>query len=205
MIENIIIRLEESKDYRETENMVREAFWDLYKPGCDEHLIVHRLRGSLDFIRELDFVACDGDKIVGVAICPKAKIKNDQGQESAALSMIVGVLPSYQKQGIGSMLIRKILGEARSLGYKGIVIFGSPEYYPRFGFRNAKDYGIQTSDGQNFDPFMALELSEGSLKGIQGRFYEAPVFQPVSDSAELESFDKQFPHKEKHVTDTQLK
>lgn len=119
--------------------------------------------------------------------------------------MIVGVLPFYQKQGIGSMLIQKIIGEARSLGHKGIVIFGNPEYYPRFGFRNAKEYGIQTSDGQNLDPFMALELSDGSLNEIKGAFVEDPAFQPVSDKEELELFDKQFSPKEKHITDTQLK
>ncbi|MBI2409678.1 N-acetyltransferase [Candidatus Kaiserbacteria bacterium] len=204
-MENILIRTETPREYRETENVVREAFWDVYKPGCDEHLIIHKLRQSPDFIAELDFVACDGDDIVGVAICPKAKIISDQGQEFTVLSMLVGVLPSHQKKGIGSMLINRVIEAARSLGHKGIVIFGDPKYYPRFGFRNAMDYGIQTSDGQNLDPFMALELGENSLDGIRGRFHEAPAFQPIRDSAELAAFDMQFPPKEKHVTDTQLK
>jgi predicted N-acetyltransferase YhbS len=203
--ENIIIRPETPQDHRETENVVREAFWDIYRPGCSEHLILHKIRTAPAFINELDLVACDGNKIVGAVICPKGKIKNEQDQEFIALSMMVGVLPSYQGKGVGSMLIKQAIKIARSLGYKGIVIFGNPEYYPRFGFKNAKEYGIQTSDGQNFDPFMALEISENSLNGIQGRFYEDPIFQPSSDNAELEAFDKQFPHKEKHVTDTQLK
>lgn len=202
MIEDIIIRLETPKDYRETENMVREAFWDIYKPGCNEHLVIHNLRNTPAFVKELDFVACDGDKIVGVVICPKSKIIDEQNQEFTVLSMIVGVLPHYQNKGIGSILINKAINEARRLGFNGIVIFGSPDYYPRFGFKNARKYGIQTSDGENLDPFMALELSEGSLRGIQGRFYEDPVFYPGND--ELELFEKEFPYKEKHITNTQL-
>jgi predicted N-acetyltransferase YhbS len=201
--ENITIRLENPQDYRETENMVREAFWDVYRPGCNEHLIMHKLQESDAFIKELDFVACDKDKVVGIAVCPKAIIKNDTGQEFTVLSMIVGILPSYQKKGIGSMLVKKIMDEARSMGFKGIVLFGSPEYYPRFGFKNAKEYGIRTSEGKNLDPFMALELSKNSLSGINGKFYETSAYH-VSDE-ELELFEKEFPHKEKHITDTQLK
>lgn len=79
--ENIIIRPETPKDYRETETVIREAFWDVYKPGCDEHLIIHKLREAPAFVKELDLVACDGNKIVGVIVCPMAKIKNEENQE----------------------------------------------------------------------------------------------------------------------------
>ncbi len=201
--DNITVRLENPQDYRETESMVREAFWDLYKPGCDEHLVVHKLRERPEFIKELDLVACDREKIVGVVICPRAKVVNERGREFTLLCLVIGVLPSHQNKGVGSLLMNKAIDAARSLGFKGIVLFGSPEYYPRFGFRNAQEYGIQTSDGENFDPFMALELNPGSLSGIQGRFYEGEGFHYEID--ELESFEKQFPYREKHVTDTQLK
>ncbi len=201
--ESISIRLETPKDYRETEVMVREAFWDVYKPGCDEHLIIHKLRDSAAFIKGLDFVACDSNRIVGAVICPKAKIEDEKSQEFTVLSLIVAVLPSYQKRGIGSRLVKRAMDDARSLGFKGIVIFGSPEYYLRFGFMNAKEYGIQTSEGENFDAFMALQLSEHSLDRIRGRFYEDDAYHPGKD--ELEAFEKGFPYKEKHVTDTQLK
>lgn len=201
--ENIMTRLESPEDSRETENMVREAFWDLYKPGCDEHLVIHNLRESPAFVRELDFVACDGNQIVGVVICPKAKIVNERNEEFTVLSLVVGVLPSYQDKGVGSALMRKAIDIARSMGFKAIIIFGIPEYYPRFGFRNAQEYGIQTSDGTNFDAFMALELYPDSLNGLRGRFYEDQAFH--TDKDELELFEKEFPYKEKHVTDTQLK
>jgi predicted N-acetyltransferase YhbS len=183
--------------------MIREAFWDVYKPGCDEHFIIHKLRESPAFVEDLDLVACEGEKIVGMIICPLSKIVNVQDQEFTILSMIIGVLPSHQNKGVGSLLIKEAIRAARSLGFKGIALFGSPDYYPRFGFKNAREYGIQTSDGQNFDPFMVLELIPGSLNGIQGRFFEDPTYHPDPD--ELEVFDKGFPYREKHVTDTQLK
>ena len=200
MTQQITIRPETPGDYRETESAVRESFWDVYRPGCFEHLVLHKVRTSPGFIKELALVACDGERIVGVVICPKAKIRNEHGQEFTALSMLVGVLPSYQGRGVGSMLVQRAIETARSLGYSGIVIFGDPAFYSRFGFRNAGEHAIQTSDGENFEPFMALELSKDSLKGMQGRFYEDPVFQPSINSDELESFDKQFPDKETHFT-----
>jgi len=113
------------------------------------------------------------------------------------------VLPSYQKQGIGSLLMNHSIEKARQLGYKGIIIFGNPDYYHRFGFVNAKEYNIKTSWGDDFDAFMALELYNGSLRGISGEFNEDEVFK--IENEELEDFEKQFPYKEKHVTDTQLK
>ena len=91
----------------------------------------------------------------------------------------------------------------REAGYKGIILFGNPPYYHRFGFRNAAEYGITTREGLNFDPFMALELHEGGLKGLSGRFIEDPAYSV--QEKELDEFEKKFPAREKHVTSTQLK
>jgi predicted N-acetyltransferase YhbS len=113
------------------------------------------------------------------------------------------VLPSYQNQGIGSLLMEHSIEKARQLGYKGIIIFGNPDYYHRFGFVSAKQYNIRTSWGDDLDAFMALELRAGSLNDISGIFSEDEVFKVETE--ELEDFEKQFPYKEKHVTDTQLK
>lgn len=201
---NISIRPEEENDFKSVEYMTREAFWDLYKPGCNEHLLVHKVRKVPAFIKELDLIACDKDRIVGNIIYSKAKVINKENTEFEVLCMgPIAVLPSYQKQGIGSLLMEHSIEKARQLGYKAIIIFGNPDYYHRFGFRNAGEYDIQTSAGDNFDAFMALELYNGSLKGISGKFYEDEVFK--IEEEELENFEKQFPHKEKHVTDTQLK
>ena len=183
--------------------MTREAFWNVYKPGCVEHLLVRKIRMPA-FIKELSFVAVDNDKIVGNIIYSKAKVINDDNKEFKVLCMgPIGVLLFYQGQEIGSCLINHSIDKARQLGYKAIILFGNQNYYHRFGFLNAKEYGIQTSSGANFEEFMALELYDGGLQGISGRFYEDEVFKIAED--ELEIFEKQFPYKEKRITDTQLK
>lgn len=201
---HISIRQEVEKDFNDVEYLTREAFWDLYKPGCDEHLVLHKIRKVSAFVKELDLIACDNDVIVGNIIYSRAKVVNDENKEFEVLCMgPIAVLPSYQNQGIGSLLMEHSIEKARQLGYKGVVIFGNPDYYHRFGFVDAKEYNIQTSWGDNLDAFMVLELYEDSLQGILGKFFEDEVFK--IDNDELEYFEKQFPYKEKHVTDTQLK
>lgn len=201
---NIAIRLEAENDYTNVEYLTREAFWNVYKPGCDEHLFVHKLRKVPAFVKELSFVACNDEKIVGNIIYSKAKIINSNNHEFEVLCLgPIAVLPEYQGQGIGSLLMNYSIEKARELGYSAVILFGNQNYYHRFGFANAKKYGIQTSSGENFEEFMALELYDGSLKGISGKYYEDEVFKIEKD--ELEIFEKEFPYKEKLVTDTQLK
>jgi predicted N-acetyltransferase YhbS len=201
---NIKIRPEEEKDYRPVEYITREAFWDLYKPGCNEHLIVHKMREVPAFIKELSFVACDEENIVGSIIYSMAKVVNHANTVAEVLCMgPISVLPSYQGKGVGSILMNHSVEKARELGYKAVIIFGNPGYYHKFGFVNAEKYNITTSSGENFEPFMALELFAGSLNGITGKFYEDKVFE--TEEKELAIFEKEFPYREKHVTDTQLK
>lgn len=199
----IKIRLEEAKDYDAVEFLTREAFWDVYKPGCDEHLILHKLRDIPTFVSELDFVAVSENEIVGHIIYSEAKVVSSIGQENKVLTFgPLSVLPSLQKKGIGSLLIEHSIEKARQQDYKAVIIYGNPKYYHRFGFKNAMEYGITTPQGDNFEAFMALELYDDSLKGIEGKFYVDDVFE--TNSNELEEFEKKFPFKEKHVTDTQL-
>jgi predicted N-acetyltransferase YhbS len=203
-ITDLIIRPENKNDYREVENLTREAFWDLYKPGCDEHLIVHKMRDSSDFIQELDLVVVLNDRIVGNILYSRAKVVDDNNRKNEVIMFgPVSVLPSLQNKGIGSALIKQTIEMAKYMGYKAIFIFGNPAYYHRFGFENAAKFGITTPDGTNFEEFMGLELFKDSLKGISGKLYYSSLFE-VSQ-ADLEEFEKGFPFKEKHVTDTQLK
>lgn len=200
---NLSVRLENENDFNEVENMTREAFWDVYKPGCDEHLIVNKIRKTDVFIKELAFVACDEERVVGSIIYSKAKVINEKNVQFEILCMgPLGVLPSYQGKGVGALLMKHSIKVAKALNYNGIIIFGSPRYYHRFGFEDAKKYNIQTSLGANFEQFMALELYEGTLKEVSGKYYESPVFE--INKEELEVFEKQFPYKEKHITDSQL-
>lgn len=201
---NISIRLEEERDFEEVEYLTREAFWNVYRPGCSEHLIVHKIRKVPAFVPELSYVACDNNKIVGNIIYSRSRVINDDTLEYEVLCMgPLSVLPAYQKKGIGSQLLQETIDKARELGYKAVIIFGNPDFYERFRFVNAEQFMIKTSSGENFDAFMALELREGALKGISGKFYEDNVFEIEDD--ELEAFEKRFPYREKHITDTQLK
>ncbi|MBB6402223.1 putative N-acetyltransferase YhbS [Methanococcus maripaludis] len=201
---DITIRLEDKSDFKTVENITREAFWDVYRPGCEEHLVLHKLRKTDVFIKELDFVALEGETIVGNIIYSIADVINKNDEKFKILCMgPISVLPNYQGKGIGTLLMNHSIKVARKLKYLGIIIFGNPNYYHRFGFKNAKNYDIQTSEGENFEEFMALELNEGSLDNISGKFYVNPVF--IVTEEELKIFEKEFPYKEKHVKDSQLK
>jgi predicted N-acetyltransferase YhbS len=112
-------------------------------------------------------------------------------------------LPGFQRKGIGSKLMNNSIIAAKKLGFSGMILFGNPEYYHRFGFRNAKEYGITTKEDRNFEPFMALELKNNGLTGVKGRFFEDEAFK--TNPEELIEFEKKFSYKEKMITDTQLK
>ena len=191
---NLVIRVEKESDYFYVETMTRESFWNVYKPGCDEHVMVHKLRNTQEFLPELDFVAeCDG-KVVGNVICTLAKIVDEQRSTIHEKSIVaigpICVLPQYQKRGIGSMLINEVKKVAKELGYRGLVLYGDPSYYHRFGFVNAKEYSITNPDGSNMDAFMVFELEEHSLDGICGRYYESEAFEVSKD--ELNRFERNF-------------
>jgi predicted N-acetyltransferase YhbS len=199
----ITIRREEPGDYRETEILTREAFWDLYKPGCNEHLLVHKLRSAPAFVSELDLVACDGEEIVGNIMYSRARVVAPGGKTGEVLCLgPISVLPERQRTGIGSLLIEESLTRAKELGYPGVFLMGNPTYYSRFGFKHAKAYGVLASDGQNHDYLMGLELAPGRLDGLSGIFLEDEVFH--LDPGELVDFEKLFPRKEKHMPSTHL-
>jgi len=200
----VTVRLENEQDYKAVENLTREAFWDIYRPGCCEHLVAHKIRQSAAFVKELSYVACDGPEIIGNIIFSKAKAVSSDNTEFEVLALgPVAVLPCRQKKGTGTLLINTGLKKAKELGFKAVILFGNPLYYRRFGFTNAKTYAITTSAGDNFDAFMALELFPRSLEGVTGGYYQDNAFD--IDDRELDSFEKNFPPREKHVTDTQLK
>lgn len=196
LIEKMTFRLENTNDYREVEKLTREAFWDLFRPGCDEHLMVHQLRKTPAYIHELDLVACDGEKIVGHILYTRCYVIDEANQKHEVISFgPISVLPKYQGQGIGSALIEQTKEIARKKGFKGIFIYGNPKYYSRFGFVNAEKFQICTPDGKNFDDFMGIELIENGLASIKGKLFLDSAFE--IDKVELEKYDRTFPFKEK--------
>ena len=188
----IIIRQSKEIDFRETENLTRETFWDLYKPGSDEHLVLHKLREGKGYINELDLVLIAGKKLIGHIICSKARVINSKNEGHTVLCAgPFSIMKKYQKKSYGSLLMEYCIKRSEELNYPAMILFGNPNYYHRFGFVNAEKFGIQTREGMNFDPFMVKELRKDGLKGIQGKFYEDESYSV--DAAELLEFEKQFP------------
>lgn len=194
---NINIRNEIPADYRIVEELTREAFWgSMNHPTCDgEHLLVHKLRELPSFVPELDFVAETGGKIVGYVIYSLAKIQMPDNRETEVLNFgPLSVHPDYKRMGVGSALMRHSIAEATRLGYRAIVFYGHPDYYPRFGFQRASRYGIVSSGGGSWDALMAMELYDGALDGVTGRYIEDEVYEV--DPKEMAAFEKGFPYKE---------
>lgn len=198
------IKKTDKNTYYQTEFITREAFWNVYEPGCSEHLILHQLRKSKSYVNQLDLVALCENEIVGHIISTRAYVLDSQNGKHQILCVgPLAILPSFQNKGIGSLLINESIKTAAKLGFAGMILFGNPSFYHRFGFVNAQKYQITTKDFQNFEPFMALELFENSLCNVNGCFYEDESFSV--DKKDLEMFEKQFPYKEKQITDTQFK
>lgn len=199
---NIEIRLEQREDYRAVEELTREAFWNLYTPGCDEHLLIHNLRKSPAFLPELSFVALlDGRLAAHIAYTKSRVVDRLNNTHDTITFGPLSVLPVLQRQGLGSALVEYSMAAARKLGHSAVIIYGSPDYYSRFGFKSGKAFGISRPDGKFPRALQVLELREGALGGIEGRFYESPDSEV--DPKEAERFEETFPYKEKLVTDTQ--
>jgi predicted N-acetyltransferase YhbS len=192
----ITIRKTLTNEFYSTENLTREAFWNLYKPGCDEHLVLHQLRKSSSYVEELDMVAIYEHEIIGHIISTRAQVMDEQNKKHEVLCLgPVSVTPSLQGQGIGVKLMNFSITEAKKMGFRAMILFGDPGYYHRFGFVNARKYEITTKEGHNFDQFMVLELQEHGLDNIKGRFYEDEAF--VTSEVDVDEFEKKFPAKEK--------
>lgn len=193
--EDIVLRKEQPEDYRIVEELTREAFWNRYVPGCDEHYLLHIMRDADCFIKELDVVAEADGKIVGNIVYTKAAIIDDKGLSYGVISFgPVAVLPEFQNEGIGSALIESTLFLAKELGYKTVLIYGDPDYYSRFGFRAAEIFDIGTSDNMYTPSLQVLELIPGALSKIKGRFVEDAVYD--LDQSAVKEFDKGFAVKE---------
>ena len=202
---NIKIRKEIPSDHYEVEEITRDAFWQFWEEDenrkiCDEHLLVHKLRDVEALVPELNCVAEMDSKIVGHIIYTKSRIESDDGKIYETLTFgPLTVAPEYQSRGIGRALMQYTFEEARKLGYRAVLIFGVPDYYPRVGFELAEKLGITTSDGDVFDAFLVYSLYDGALDGINGKYYIDDVYMQLTQEEALE-FDKRFPSKAPHAT-----
>lgn len=203
---NYIIRNEEKKDYHEVENLVRESFWNVYRPGCLEHYVLNQLRSNKDFIPELDFVMEMGGKIIGQNVFVKAVINADDGRNIPIVTMgPICIAPEFKRKGFGKILLDYSLEKAEKFGCKAVCFEGNIDFYGKSGFTYASEYGIRYHGlpaGEDSSFFLCRELVSGYLSGITGE-YSTPCGYFV-DEKETEQFDKQFPFKEKLKLEGQI-
>ncbi len=203
---NVIIRLETPADFRAVENLVRESFWNVYRPGCLEHYVIHVLRDDPAFIKELDFVMeCDGE-LIGQNIFMKTHIDADDGRRVEVLTMgPIGITPARKRQGYGKMLLDYSLEKAKEMGFCAVLFEGNIGFYGKSGFDYARSFGIRYHDlpeGADDSFFLCRELIPGCLSDVTG-VYQTPAGYYV-DEAAAEAFDKTFPPKEKKKLPGQL-
>ncbi len=192
----IAIRHETEGDYREVEELTREAFWNLYVPGCNEHYLVHKMRTHPDFVPELDFVATLRNKIVGNIMYANSYIVDESNRRIETITFgPISVLPAYQRQGIGSALICHSKQVVLEKGYKAIIIYGHPQNYCKHGFKGSKDYNISDAEGKFPYSLLVLELEQGILEGHKWRYHSSDIYNIDANAAE--EYDKLFERKEK--------
>ena len=196
---DFIIRLEKKEEYREVENLVREAFWNVYRPGCSEHYVIHVLRDDPAFVKELDLVMEKDGTLIGQNMFMETRIDADDGKSVPVLTMgPICIAPELKRRGYGKALLDYSLEKARELGFGAVLFEGNIGFYGKSGFDYAGHFGIRYHDlPEDADAsfFLCKELIKGYLAGITG-VYQTPQGYYVED-ADVEAFDKSFPYKQK--------
>ena len=192
---NCIIRLEEEKDFRTVENLIRESFWNVYRPGCLEHYVIHVLREDPAFVPELDFVMEQDGEIIGQNMFMKTVINADDGRDVPVLTMgPICITPGLKRKGYGKALLDFCLEKAKELGFGAVLFEGNIEFYSHCGFDYARKFKIRYHDlpeGEDDSFFLCRELISGYLEGVTG-VYQTPGGYYVDENA-AEEFDKGFP------------
>lgn len=197
--DHLVIRLETESDYRNTENLVREAFWNVYRPGCTEHYVLHTFRKRPEFVPELDFVMEKDGKLIGQVMYVRTSIQKDDGGELPIMTLgPIGIHPDYKRQGYGKALLDYSMEKAAAMGAGALCFEGNIDFYGKSGFVVASTMGVHYYEEPRdavVPYFLCRELQKGYLSGISG-IYRTPQGYFVDDK-EAEAFDKSFPAKEK--------
>lgn len=193
----ISFRLEEKEDHRSVENLIRESFWNVYRPGCSEHYVMHVLRHDPAFIPELDFVAEYQGRVIGCVMYTAAALIDEEGCEKPVLSMgPLCVHPDFQRQGIGKALLEHTFALALEMGCDTVINFGNPDNYVARGYKSCKKFNV--SLGGNFPAALLVkELVPGVLSGRKWEYLPNDADAPCDDEEAVARFDADFPPKEK--------
>lgn len=193
------IRLEQKEEQRRVENLVREAFWNVYRPGCLEHYVLNQLRSDAAFVPELDFVMEQDGVLIGQNMFMRATIQADDGRTIPIMTMgPICITPERKRMGYGKILLDYSLERAKELGCGAVCFEGNIDFYGKSGFDHASKFGIRyhgLPDGEDASFFLCKELISGYLDGVTG-VYATPQGYFVNEK-EAEEFDRAFPYKEK--------
>ena len=196
---NYTIRPERKENHRAVENLIRESFWNVYRPGCSEHYVMHVLRDDPAFIRELDFVMEQDGKLIGQNMFMKTIIQADDGRTVPVLTMgPICITPELKRKGYGKAILDYSLEKAAEMGFGAVLFEGNIAFYGKSGFDYASKFGIRYHDlpeGADSSFFLCRELIPGYLDDVTG-VYQTPQGYYVKDE-DVEEFDRQFPPKEK--------
>ena len=195
----LTIRFEQKEDYRQVEHLIRESFWNVYRPGCSEHYVMHVLREDAAFVKELDFVMEKDGQIIGQNMFMRTVIEADDGRKVEVLTMgPICITPELKRKGYGKFLLDACLQKAAALGFGAVLFEGNIEFYGKSGFDYARKFGIRYHDlPEDADDsfFLCKELVAGYLDDVSG-VYQTPQGYYVKDE-DVEAFDRDFPPKEK--------
>ena len=205
-LNHFVIRPEQPDDFHAVEDLVRESFWNVYRPGCSEHYVIHVLRDDPAFVKELDFVMEQDGRLIGQNMFMKTVIDADDGRQISVLTMgPICIAPDLKRRGYGKALLDFSLERAAELGYGAVLFEGNIGFYGKSGFTYARRFGIRYHDlpeGADDSFFLCRELILGYLDGVTG-VYQTPQGYYVADS-DVEEFDKGFPPKLKMKLPGQL-
>lgn len=196
---NIIIRLEEKSDYRAVENLTREAFWNVYRPGCMEHYVLHCYRNDPAFVPELDFVMELDGELIGQVIYVRSEINCDDGRKIPIMTFgPISIVPAFKRQGYGKLLLDYSMNQAEKLGAGALAITGNIDFYGKSGFVPAKTKEIRYADDPEADYFLIKELKQGFLNGISGTYKDPEGYFVCEKNPEaFEKYEATFPAKQK--------
>jgi Predicted acetyltransferase len=199
----LIITTIDPRRRHQAAQVVRDAFWDLYRPGCLEHLILDLAHTAPAYLPGLELTADLDGELVGVGLATAADVVAADGSRTPVAYLgPLAVTPGCQREGVGGALLRELLRRCADLDLPGAFLYGDPGYYRRFGFADAERWAVTTPDGANFAAFQGVELRPGALTGVSGRLVESSIFEVTTEQADV--FDRAFPARDKHVTDTQF-
>lgn len=203
---NIIIRHETKDDYRNVENLTRESFWNVYRPGCMEHYVLHCYRNDPAFVPELDFIMELDGKLIGQIIFVRSEIDCDDGRKLPIMTFgPIGIAPEYKRRGYGKRLLDYSMEKACKMGAGALAITGNILFYGKSGFVPAKTKNIRYADDPDADYFLIKELIPGFLNGVSGSYKDPEgYFVCEKDPEAFERFEATSPKKEKQKLPGQI-